>query len=128
MIAAWIDTEGSIGAPKSSRGERYYLQVVISQRDPAPLKWLQSRVGGNLCRTARGGFRLQVSSQEAKRMLEGALPYFLSKGRQAELGIELGNKRRGSPKGRFGGSTSLVPSERQKEIHDELSRLKHLVY
>ena len=118
-IAAWIDTEGSIQAGISGRkGDQRHLRISIGQRDPAPLRWIQSRVGGSIHRTKRGSFRLSISSRQAEAVLRGSLPYFLSKRAQAELGIELADR----------GPRGSLSKARQLEIAKELSRLKHQSY
>lgn len=102
-LAAFIDGEGSIRSciqRKKNKGTAarfpiFATTVQVANTDLVLMTWLSNRFGGVVEQKKNGGgrrrtlyiWRLLTKDQVA--ILEGCMPYFILKRRQAELAIEL---------------------------------------
>ena len=88
-IAGFIDGEGYIGIDVS---RNYYCPcLVITQRDPDILIWIQKMLGeqGSLWHEEGRVWRLKYSSRAFERIIEPLLPYLKLKRQQATIAFQV---------------------------------------
>lgn len=107
-IAGFMDGEGCIMAFTHPQSKGIYPRVVLTQRNPAPLKAIHAKCGGYLHQDHRGIWRLRWDARKAEELLKEVVPYLILKRRQAELALLL---------------FEMEPDERLK-AKEELKRLK----
>jgi hypothetical protein len=102
MLAAYIDGEGSIilyevNAPTTKNGKQFRLYICVCNTDPVLTTWCEQRFGGSVSATPKYDskskrkcilFKWSTSGQLAEVILTGCLPYFVIKGKQAEIALE----------------------------------------
>lgn len=121
-LAGFLDGEGCIsgttgGRYKEGRSRPYYTRVVIGQKDPTPLLWIQRRFGGRVFEQKRkppytSSFRWILNKQEdIEALLPLIIPYLIVKREQAIVGHKLASRP--------------YTFEEQKKLSDQLKQLKH---
>lgn len=102
-VAGFIDGEGCIGiysnVRKPPRKSRYHLTVAATQKDPRPLRELQSLYGGRLSYRSGGALKSphwywSVEGRFAAGLLTDIQDLLVLKREQATLGLEYWNARR----------------------------------
>lgn len=123
--AGFFDGEGCVSLPKQGRrSHNIYLVVEISQKNLAPLLWLQDRWGGNLCHRPTGVTELVMTSGPGIRFLRDVLPFLQVKRAAALVAFQF---QRLIGKEKCGRSHLLSPEaarQRQdlKAVLEELNR------
>lgn len=90
--AGVIDGEGCIKGRKSSRSITIDLHVTNTNAEL--LLWLQQRLGGSIHRHHDGCGRWWAAASTQRDILEGVLPYLVTKRDQAEAALRLLDIRR----------------------------------
>lgn len=83
--AGFFDGEGCVRI--SRVGERYKLQVKISQLDRRPLDLLSNKYGGVVYESSRCPY-WEIASRQASTFLSAILPYLIVKKKEAEIAVE----------------------------------------
>lgn len=130
-IAGFIDGEGSIAIGKNfvrASGKRIYsLRISVHQVDRRPLDHLVDRYGGSLrlslSHKPNPIWEWVVTGTTAALVISEILPYLISKGEQAELGLAFQSRKTG--KGH--GPTSEAELETQRLMYQQMRDLKHQV-
>lgn len=114
-LAGLIDGEGCISATPHKNGKNYNARLSIVNTDKGMLDWVVRtfKVGKVLVRNRaeiKSCYKVQVANtKDLARILDGVLPYLLTKHDQALIAIEL---------------TTRPKLSRQEEIYNELKELK----
>lgn len=129
-LAAYIDGEGCIRihstGPNRKTGYRYHgVLLIIGQKEPDLSSWLFENFGGFTHGGKAYGSRpvmhyWRASTQQAIEILKRCMPYFLVKGKQAEIALEY--------RLLVTRSTRRVPDDvrkKQEELRWKLDELKH---
>src|SRR5579859_67774 len=94
-LATWIDTEGClliIPSGKARKNTYHAARINVVQSCEAPMRWLKDTFGGNYHKGG-GGTNSQmwywhVNGADIDEILARCMPFFLVKGRQAQLILE----------------------------------------
>lgn len=135
-LAAFIDGEGSIRVGRQIKNKAtqmrwpiYSLLVAVDNTDLRLMSWLTSLWGGtidtsHMAKALRGlrkpVYRWRVTKDQRRVVLEGCLPYFILKRKQAELGLQMLLTTTGT---RPGERRPIEKVIRQEEICSELNAL-----
>ena len=131
-LAAYIDGEGSIliNTQKSRYGTGFYLRVTVANTDIRLMVWLKENFGGSYCgantdkyyegKNWKRSYHWGTSSHRAAWILFNCLPYFVIKGEQAEIGIQLQESMRLFVRG---GRSKILPEGIRKQRSELKSRL-----
>lgn len=97
-LAGFFDGEGTISVYRNRKGKYTVLTIAVGQNDPTPLKLFHNIFGGSLFSRVKSSGVIhwvwRASPNVAYNTLKTLRPYLIVKARQADLALEMMDKRR----------------------------------